>query len=65
MTYKTCVTIAEKTPKKIDSVLKTALKKSDYAELRLDFLKPIQVPEALELLKKKVKQMCLYVKTIF
>lgn len=56
MTYKTCVTIAEKTPKKIDSVLKIALKKSDYAELRFDFLKPIQVPEALELLKKKLNR---------
>lgn len=54
MTYKTCVTIAEKTPKKFDSVLKKALKKSDYAELRFDFLKPIQVPDALELVKKKL-----------
>ncbi len=56
MTYKTCVTIAEKTPKKIDLVLKKALKKSDYAELRFDFLKPVQVPEALELLKKKLNR---------
>jgi 3-dehydroquinate dehydratase-1 len=54
MTYKTCVTIAEKTPKKFDSILKKALKKSDYAELRFDFLKPIQVPDALELVKKKL-----------
>ena len=54
MTYKTCVTIAEKTPKKLDSILKKALKKSDYAELRFDFLKPIQVPDALELVKKKL-----------
>ena len=54
MTYKTCVTIAEKTPKKFDIILKKALKKSDYAELRLDFLKPIQVPDALELVKKKL-----------
>ena len=54
MAYKTCVTIAEKTPKKIDSILKKALKKSDYAELRFDFLKPIQVPDALELVKKKL-----------
>ncbi len=56
MTYKTCVTIAEKTPKKFDSVLKKALKKSDYAELRFDFLKPIQVPDALELVKKKLRR---------
>jgi len=54
MTYKTCVTIAEKTPKKFNLILKKALKKSDYAELRFDFLKPIQVPEALELVKKKL-----------
>lgn len=55
MTYKTCVSIAEKTPKKLDLVLKKALKKSDYAELRLDFLKPIQIPDALELVKKKMR----------
>jgi len=54
MTYKTCVTIAEKTPKKFDSILIKALKKSDYAELRFDFLKPIQIPDALELVKKKL-----------
>ncbi len=56
MTYKTCVTIAEKTPNKFDSILKKALKKSDYAELRFDFLKPIQVPDALELVKKKLRR---------
>ncbi len=56
MTYKTCVTIAEKTPMKFDSILKKALKKSDYAELRFDFLKPIQVPDALELVKKKLRR---------
>jgi 3-dehydroquinate dehydratase-1 len=56
MAYKTCVTIAEKTPKKLNSVLKKALKKSDYAELRFDFLKPSQVPNALELVKKNLKK---------
>lgn len=54
MTYKTCVTIAEKTPKKINLTLKKALKKSDYVELRFDFLRPIQIPDALELVKKKL-----------
>ena len=54
MAYKTCVTIAEKTPKKFDLLLKKALKKSDYAELRFDFLKPIQIPDTLELVKKKL-----------
>jgi len=54
MTFKTCVTIAEKTPKKFGLILKKALKKSEYAELRFDFLKPIEIPEALELVKKKL-----------
>ena len=52
MKFKTCVSIAEKTPKKLDSSLKKALKKSDFAELRFDFLKPSQVPDALQLVKK-------------
>jgi 3-dehydroquinate dehydratase I len=56
MTYKTCVTIAEKTPKKLDLILKKALKKSDYVELRFDFLKPTQVPDALELVKKNIRR---------
>jgi len=56
MTYKTCVTIAEKNPKELLQVLKTALKKSDYAEIRFDFLKPSQIPEVLELVKKKMKR---------
>ncbi len=51
MKYKTCVSIAEKTPRKLKQVVKKALKKSDYVELRLDFLKPEKVPEALELVK--------------
>jgi len=56
MKYKTCVSIAEKTPKKLNQVLVKALKKSDYAELRFDFLKPEQVPDALQLAKKKLKR---------
>ncbi|HEU04738.1 MAG TPA: type I 3-dehydroquinate dehydratase [Nitrosopumilus sp.] len=56
MHYRTCVTIAEKTPKKLDSVLNKAIKKSDYAELRLDFLKPSQVPVALELASKNLNR---------
>ena len=54
MAYKTCVTIAEKTPKKFDLLLKKAVKKSDYAEVRFDVLKPIQIPDTLELVKKKL-----------
>jgi 3-dehydroquinate dehydratase-1 len=54
MSYKTCVSITEKTPLKLVHTLSIALKKSDYAELRLDFLKPAQVPDALEMVKKRI-----------
>ncbi len=56
MSYKTCVSIAEKTPKKLYSALKKALKNSDYAEIRFDFLKQSQVPDALELVKKHLRR---------
>ena len=56
MAFKTCVTIAEKNPKKLNQILNKALKKSDYAELRLDFLKPSQVPDALDLTKKNLRK---------
>ena len=52
MKYKTCVSIAENSPKKIKIKLKIALKKSDYVEVRLDFLKIEQIPNALEIIKK-------------
>ena len=52
MTYKTCVSIAEKTPKKLKQTLTKALKKSDYAEIRFDFLNPNAVPDALHLIRK-------------
>ena len=52
MAYKTCVSIAEKTPKKLKQTLAKALKKSDYAEIRFDFLNPDLVPEALHLIRK-------------
>jgi 3-dehydroquinate dehydratase-1 len=56
MTYKTCVTITEKNPKKLNLILKNALRNSDYAELRLDFLKPFHVPDVLELTKKQLSR---------
>jgi len=56
MSYKTCVSIAEKTPKKLYSSLTKALKNSDYAEIRFDFLKQSQVPDALELVKKHLRR---------
>ena len=55
MKYKTCVSIAETTPNKIKHTLKTALKKSDYVEIRFDFLKMEQIPVALEMIKKDLK----------
>ena len=52
MKYKTCISIAENSPKKIKNKLKESFKKSDYVEVRLDFLKTKDVPEALESIKK-------------
>ena len=56
MATKTCVSIAEKTPKKLKQTLTKALKKSDYAEIRFDFLKPNVVPEALYLIRKDLRK---------
>ena len=56
MAYKTCASVAEKTPKKIQSTLRLALQKSDYAEIRFDFLRPEQVPEALHLIQNHLKR---------
>jgi len=56
MAYKTCVSIAEKTPKKLKQTLTKALKKSDYAEIRFDFLNPNAVPEALHLIRKELRK---------
>jgi len=56
MTYKTCVSIAETTPAKVLSTLKKSLIKSDYAEIRFDFLTPKDVPRAIQLTKKYHKR---------
>ena len=56
MKHKTCVSIAEKTPDKIKKTLKIALKKSDYVEVRFDFLKIKQIPEAIEMIKKDLSK---------
>ena len=56
MPYKTCVVIAEKTPRKTKQILLKSLKKSEYAEIRFDFLKPDDVPETLELVKNNLKR---------
>ena len=52
MKYKTCVSIAEKTPKKVLALIKTVLQKSDFAEIRFDFLITKDIPKTLELTKK-------------
>lgn len=56
MKYKTCVSIAETTPKKLIQNLRIALKKSDYVEIRFDFLKAEQIPKVLEAVKKDLKK---------
>ena len=56
MIYKTCVSIGEKTPKKISGSLSKALKKSDHAEIRFDFLNPESIPETLDMIKKDLKK---------
>lgn len=57
MRYKTCVTIGQKTPKKLVQLANKALQKSEFVELRLDFLNPKDVPRTLELLKNKRKKL--------
>jgi len=56
MKYKTCVSIAENSPDKIKDKLKNALKKSDYAEIRFDFLKTEEIPQTLENIKYELKK---------
>ncbi|GKS66737.1 3-dehydroquinase [Nitrosarchaeum sp.] len=56
MKYKTCVSIAENSSNKIKSNLKQALKKSDYAEVRFDFLKTEEIPQTLENIKGDLKK---------
>lgn len=56
MKYKTCISIAENTPKKLKQTLKIALRKSDYVEIRFDFLKAEQIPQVLENVKKDLKK---------
>ena len=56
MANKTCVTLVESSPAKLRSCLRNALKRSDYAELRFDFMEPIKVPVALNLVKRDLKR---------
>ncbi|MDH3313204.1 MAG: type I 3-dehydroquinate dehydratase [Nitrosopumilus sp.] len=50
------MSITEETPNKIKQTLKIAVKKSDFVEVRFDFLKIEQIPEALELIKKDLNR---------
>ena len=56
MKYKTCVSIAENSSHKIANNLKNALKKSDYVEIRFDFIKTEEIPKTLEIIKKDIKK---------
>ncbi|MFB5625271.1 MAG: type I 3-dehydroquinate dehydratase [Nitrosopumilus sp.] len=56
MKYKTCVSVAETTPARTKKKLKIALLKSDFVEIRFDFLKKEQVPETLEMIKKDLNR---------
>jgi len=56
MKYKTCVAITENNPKRLNEKLKKGLKKSDFAEIRFDFLKPKDIPDALELVKNQLRR---------
>ena len=56
MKYKTCVSIAEKNPRKIKHILKNSLVKSEYAEIRLDFVKPSEIPNILQDIERKISR---------
>jgi len=56
MKYKTCVSVAETTPARTKKILKIALLKSDFVEIRFDFLKKEEVPETLEMIKKDLNR---------
>lgn len=56
MKYKTCVSIAETNPKKLKQILKIGLKKSDFVEVRFDFLKPEMIPLVLQNIRKDLKK---------
>jgi len=56
MTDKTCVSIGASSPAKLKRDLTEALRKSDYVELRLDFLGPKQIPNFLNSVKKQLRK---------
>jgi len=56
MKYKTCVSIAESKPRKLQQTLRIALQKSDLIEIRFDFLNTKDIPQVLENIKKDMKK---------
>jgi 3-dehydroquinate dehydratase-1 len=56
MKYKTCVSIAESKPRKLQQTMRIALKKSDLIEIRFDFLNAEDIPQVLENIKKDMKK---------
>jgi 3-dehydroquinate dehydratase-1 len=56
MTDKTCVSIGVSSPAKLKRDLIKVLNKSYYAELRLDFLEPSQIPNCLNSIKKHLRR---------
>lgn len=54
MANKTCVTIGAPSTAKLKNILIKALSRSDYAELRLDFLQPAQIPYCLNLVRRQL-----------
>ena len=54
MKYKTCVSIGENDPRKLKVILTKALSKSDFAEIRFDYLKKSDIPIVLEDVKKNL-----------
>jgi 3-dehydroquinate dehydratase-1 len=56
MKYKTCVSIGEKNPKRLKTILRKALLKSDFAEIRFDYLKKSDIPVVLEDTRKSLSR---------
>ena len=56
MKYKTCISIGEKNPQKLKTILKKALSKSDYAEIRFDYLRKSDIPIVLEDVKRNLSR---------
>ena len=56
MKYRTCVSIGEKSPRKLKIILKKALSRSDFAEIRFDYLKKSDIPKVLEENKKNLSK---------